>query len=77
MDTNHFAKLAVDAVLRIKASGSLESINIIKKVLMRGWVGLVNAQNIARQWSMGESNWFMKLGLQRPGRGRQKIESKN
>eukprot|EP00667_Euglena_gracilis_P008713 EG_transcript_8831 len=32
VDTNHFAKLAVDAVLRIKASGSLESINIIKKI---------------------------------------------
>lgn len=32
IDTNHFANLAVDAVMRIKVSGSLESINIIKKI---------------------------------------------
>eukprot|EP01002_Notosolenus_urceolatus_P015489 NODE_808_length_1765_cov_193.391026_g662_i0.p1 GENE.NODE_808_length_1765_cov_193.391026_g662_i0~~NODE_808_length_1765_cov_193.391026_g662_i0.p1 ORF type:complete len:563 (+),score=212.74 NODE_808_length_1765_cov_193.391026_g662_i0:28-1689(+) len=31
-DRDHFAKLAVDAVLRLKGSSSLESINIIKKL---------------------------------------------
>ena len=32
IDTDHFANLAVDAVLRIKGTGNLESINILKKV---------------------------------------------
>jgi T-complex protein 1 subunit beta len=30
-DKDHFAELAVDAVLRLKGSTNLESINIIKK----------------------------------------------
>jgi T-complex protein 1 subunit beta len=32
IDTDHFANLAVDAVLRIKGTGNLESINILKKI---------------------------------------------
>jgi T-complex protein 1 subunit beta len=32
IDSTHFAKLAVDAVLRLKGTGNLESINIIKKI---------------------------------------------
>ncbi len=31
LDKDHFAELAVDAVLRLKGSTNLESINIIKK----------------------------------------------
>jgi T-complex protein 1 subunit beta len=31
-DKNHFAKLVVDAILRLKGSTNLESIQIIKKV---------------------------------------------
>lgn len=31
-EKEHFAKLAVDAILRLKKGGSLESIHIIKKI---------------------------------------------
>ncbi len=31
-DKDHFAELAVDAVMRLKGSGNLESIHVIKKV---------------------------------------------
>ncbi len=30
-DKDHFAELAVDAVLRLRGSGNLEAINILKK----------------------------------------------
>jgi hypothetical protein len=42
-DKEHFAALAVDAVLRLKGSGNLEAIQLIKKpggTLKVGWGGV-------------------------------------
>uniref|UniRef100_A0A7S1HX66 CCT-beta n=1 Tax=Eutreptiella gymnastica TaxID=73025 RepID=A0A7S1HX66_9EUGL len=58
IDTDHFAELAVDAVLRIKVSGNLESINIIKKI-----GGSMNESFLADGFLLAK-----KIGLGQPKR---------